>query len=165
MNEDKESMKSEKKKKVCLIANGGGHLEQLKQLAEVYKRYDCFYVVMKTKVTNSMKEKHYFLLENSRESNFVFALKTILIFIQSFFILLKERPDVVICTGAGATISLCIIAKKIFHSKLVFIESFAKKETASMTGKFLYKYADLFIVQWKGMLKFYPNAVYGGWIY
>ena len=152
-------------KKVCLIANGGGHLEQLKQLQGVFKKYNCFYVVMKTKVTKSMKEKHYFIVENSRENNFIFLLKTIVISFKSIYILLKERPDVVICTGAGATIPLCVLSKKIFHKKLIFIESFAKKETPSKTGKMLYKYADLFIVQWESMLKIYPNAVYGGWIY
>ncbi|QKY70305.1 hypothetical protein Len3610_12510 [Lentibacillus sp. CBA3610] len=33
------------------------------------------------------------------------------------------------------------------------------------TGRFMYKHADLFIVQWESLLKFYPGAVYGGSIY
>ena len=37
------------------------------------------------------------------------------------------------------------------------------KKTA--TGRLIYPIADLFIVQWKEMLKLYPKAVYGGSIY
>jgi hypothetical protein len=37
--------------------------------------------------------------------------------------------------------------------------------TKTMTGKFIYKIADRFIVQWENMLNLYPDAIYGGWIY
>jgi uncharacterized protein Veg len=48
---------------------------------------------------------------------------------------------------------------------MIYIESFARMKTLNKSGKFLYKYADLFIVQWEELLKCYPKAVYGGWIY
>ena len=35
----------------------------------------------------------------------------------------------------------------------------------TMAGKMIYPIADLFIVQWESMLKVYPDAVYGGWIF
>lgn len=41
----------------------------------------------------------------------------------------------------------------------------ARIKSPSKTGKFLYKFVDLFIVQWEELLKFYPKAVYGGKIY
>ena len=52
-----------------------------------------------------------------------------------------------------------------FGKKLVYIESFAKISSPTETGKFLYKFADRFYVQWKSMKKFYPNAIYLGGIY
>ncbi len=54
---------------------------------------------------------------------------------------------------------------KVFRKKFIFIETFARVTDASKPGKMMYKYADLFIVQWKSMLDVYPNAVYGGSIY
>ena len=54
---------------------------------------------------------------------------------------------------------------KIFGSKIIFIESFANSSSKSITGKIVYKFADLFIVQWENMLNIYPKSVYGGWIY
>ena len=38
-------------------------------------------------------------------------------------------------------------------------------KSLNVTGRKLYPYADLFIVQWKELLKITPKATYGGWIY
>ena len=84
--------------------------------------------------------------------------------INTLKIFLREKPDVVISTGALVTIPICIIAK-IFRKKLIFIESFAKINSPTLTGKLLYKFADQFYVQWKDMLKIYPKAIYKGGIY
>ena len=154
-----------KKIKVCLISNGGGHYEQLKQLKEVMKKYDCFYVVMKTGASKNAKERTRYIIENTNDNHILYFFKTIIVAIQSFIILLQEKPDFIISTGAGTTIPLCYIGKKIFRKKLIFIESFAKRKTPTKTGQFMYKVADYFIVQWEEMLKFYPNAILGGWIY
>ena len=58
---------------------------------------------------------------------------------------------------------MCLLAK-VFRKKLIFIESFSKITSPTITGKLLYKHADLFLVQWEDMKKFYPNAKYGGYI-
>ena len=52
-----------------------------------------------------------------------------------------------------------------FQKKIVFIESFAKTNSKTLSGKFIYKFADLFYVQWETMLKEYPKAKYKGTIY
>ena len=54
---------------------------------------------------------------------------------------------------------------KIFGSKIIYIETFANRNTKTATGKIIYKFADLFIVQWKEMLELYPKAKLGGSIY
>ena len=53
----------------------------------------------------------------------------------------------------------------LFGSKIIWIETFANIQTKTKSGKMVYPIADLFIVQWETMLKLYPKAVYGGWIY
>ena len=64
-------------------------------------------------------------------------------------------------TGAGIAVPMALIAK-CFGKKLIFVESGARINTASRTGKLLHKYADLCLVQWKPVLELYPNAKYGG---
>ena len=88
---------------------------------------------------------------------FINAIKSLMIFI-------KERPNLVITTGVLAMIPMCLIVK-LFGGKLIYIESFAKISSPTLTGKFLYKYADQFYVQWESMLEIYPDAIYKGGIY
>ena len=59
---------------------------------------------------------------------------------------------------------MCYLGK-IFGSKIIYIETFANRNTKTATGRLIYPIADLFIVQWKEMLKIYPKAVLGGSIY
>lgn len=151
-------------KKICLISSSGGHLEQIKQLKEIINRYDCFFVVTRTKATESMKEKHYIVSDMNRSNKLALIIRMIKMFFEQFKIFIKEKPDTIITTGAGVVIPMCIIAK-LFRKKVVYIESFARINTPNKTGKLIYKFADLFIIQWEELKKYYPNAIYGGWIY
>ena len=152
------------KKKVCLISSSGGHLEQIRQLKEVYQRYDCFYVVSRTKATEAMKQKHYIVSDLIRTNKMVEILRMTRMMIEQFRIFVKEKPDVILTTGAAIAIPMCVIGK-VFKKKVIYIESFARMTTPNKTGLLIYKFADLFIIQWKELKKYYPNAIYGGSIY
>ena len=151
-------------KKVCFIASSGGHFEQLMMLKPLMKKYDSFIVTEKTNysVSNLEFNTYYLHQVKRREKSFIFrmignSLKTLKI-------LISERPDVVISTGALATIPMCLFGK-IFGKKIIFIESFAKVNSQTLTGKLVYKFADRFYVQWEEMKQFYPNAICKGGIY
>ena len=152
------------KMKICFICSSGGHFEQIKQLKQVEKKYDCFYVLTKTKSTQEVQSKKYLVSFYGRKNKFSFALNIIIWFIEELAIFFKEKPDVIITTGAADAIPMCLISK-FFGKKVIYIETFARRNEPSKTGKFIYRFADLFIIQWKELQQFYPNAVYGGWIY
>ena len=76
----------------------------------------------------------------------------------------KVRPKYVISTGTHTAVPMCYIAK-LFGAKIIFIETFANSTTKTLSGKMIYPIANLFIVQWESMLKLYPKAKLGGWIY
>lgn len=61
-------------------------------------------------------------------------------------------------------IPMCLLTK-MFGGKLIYLESFAKVTSPTVSGKFLYKKADRFYVQWESMKEIYPNAIYKGGIY
>lgn len=151
-------------KKICLVSSSGGHLEQLRQLRTIIESYDSFFVVPKSKTTSAIKHKKYLISDLNRKSKIMYIIGIFKMFYEAFRIMRKERPDVIISTGAGAAIPMCVIGK-IFGKKLIYIESFARIDTPNKTGKFLYHFADLFIIQWEELRPYYPKAVYGGWIY
>lgn len=49
------------------------------------------------------------------------------------YILIKQKPDLVIATGVLAMIPLCLLVK-LSRKKLIYIESFAKINSPTLTG-------------------------------
>lgn len=164
MNKEKRSKKEGKSLKVCFAASSGGHYEQLMMLRPLMDKYNSFVLTEKTSYKAETRgEKTYYLKQVNRKEK-AFMIIMIVNSFTSLRIYLKEKPDVIICTGVLAMIPMCLLMK-VFKKKLIYIESFAKVTSPTETGKFLYKYADQFYVQWKSMKKFYPNAICLGGIY
>ncbi len=149
--------------KICLAASSGGHLEQLLKLNSLLKEFDGFIVTEKTDYNVISKNKAYYLKQiNRKEKGFI--NKLISNTYNSYKILKKENPDVIITTGVLAIVPLCLLAK-LKRKKLIYIESFAKISSPTLTGRLLYPFADQFYIQWPSLKKIYPKAIYKGGIY
>ncbi|KAA9015479.1 PssD/Cps14F family polysaccharide biosynthesis glycosyltransferase [Niallia endozanthoxylica] len=157
---------TKKRKKVLFISSLGGHLTQLLQLKPLFEEYDYHIITEKSIITEDLSKQYRmsFLVYGARNYLFRYVFKISYNFFKSLYYFLREKPDVIVTTGAHTAVPMCYIAK-IFGKKVVFIESFAKTSTPTMSGKLVYPIADLFIVQWKEMKKHYPKAVHGGSIY
>lgn len=151
-------------KKICFIASSGGHFEQIMMLKTLMEKYDSFVVTEKTNYSVSNDSLPFYYLKQVNRHEFKFILYMILNTINTIAIFAKENPDIIISTGALATIPMCLIAK-LFRKKVIFIESFAKIKSPTLTGKLIYKLADQFYVQWEDMKEFYPDAICKGGIY
>lgn len=152
------------KKKICFASSSGGHFEQLAMLKPLMEEYDSFVVTEETEYKNAIEgQKMYYIHQVNRKEKSVFFWMIVNSF-KSLKVIITEKPDIVITTGVLAVIPLCLLAK-LFGKKLVYIESFSKVFSPTRTGKFLYKYADQFYIQWESMKEFYPNAIYLGGIY
>jgi len=152
-------------KKICLISSSGGHFEQLLMLQKLNDKNKTFIVTEKTKYNKSDKKINYFVNQVNRKE-ILFIPKMFLILFKSLYIFLKEKPDVIISTGVLCAIPMLFIGH-IFKKNVIYIESFAKIDSPTMTGKLIYKkhIADRFYVQWESMKKYYPDSIYLGGIY
>jgi UDP-N-acetylglucosamine:LPS N-acetylglucosamine transferase len=150
-----------KGEKVCLACSAGGHLTELLQLEEAWKGKPHFFVSDKrlNAIDLAKHEKVYFLACPRRN-----PLKLVLNFGQSLGVFLKERPKVVVSTGADTAIPFCVIAR-LLGKKVLFIESFCRIKEASLSGKIMYRLANLFLVQWKQNKKFFPRAEFAGSVF
>jgi UDP-N-acetylglucosamine:LPS N-acetylglucosamine transferase len=155
-------MKQKKKfkKNILMISSSGGHFEQLNMLRNLKVSYNLIYVTEKTKYhTNA----NHYLLQTGR-NDIGFILFSFLNLIISIILLIKYRPKYIITTGAAVAIPIAITGY-FFKVKLIFIETIARVNDSTKTANLLYRYSDLFIVQWKELLEIFPNAEYGGSIY
>ena len=150
--------------KICFAASTGGHFEQLMMLKPLMDKYDSFILTEETQYeTNTKGIKTYYFKQVNRKEITPTSRKTINK-LTSSKIYLEEKPDLIITTGVLAMLPMCIWMK-LNKKKIIYIESFAKVTSPTMSGKLMYKYADQFYVQWPQMKEVYPNAIYLGGIY
>ena len=154
-------------KRVLLISSVGGHLEQLLGLNGGVNEFDSYIVTETNNSTLSLKNKYsniFFIPYLSRKFFLSFVFNFIRGFVSSLDYYFKIRPSVIVTTGSGAVLPMCLIGK-LFGSKVIFIETFSRIESKTKTGRLAYSFVDLFIVQWEELLTIYPKAVYIGHIY
>lgn len=149
---------SEDLKKICLISSHGGHLHELTEATKGVVG-NIYWVTFRTKHTEVLlkDKRHYFIIDPVTSK-----LKFLLNAFQSLYHILKERPKVIISTGAGIAIPSMLLGKFLLKSRIIYVESAAAVIEPSRTGRFMYKYADLFLIQWESLNAFYPNAKYVG---
>lgn len=155
-------------KKVIFISSTGGHLSELMQLKKIFNNYDYHIITEKTDTTLKLKDEYgkriSYLVYGARNYMFSYIFKFSYNIIKSFFLYLKIKPDVIVTTGAHTAVPICYIAK-FFKKKIIFVESFARVNSKSMSGKMINKIADVFLVQHEELLDVYENSTYKGDLY
>lgn len=156
------------KRRVLFISSTGGHLTELMQLKDMFERYDYHIITEKTKSNLSLKDKYpgrvNYLVFGTKDFMLTYPFKLLFNCIKSLFLYFKVHPDYIVTTGVHTAAPMCCLGK-IFGSKIIYIETFANITTKTITGRYIYKIADKFIVQWESMKKLYPKAEFGGWIF
>ena len=142
--------------KLCLVSSSGGHLFQLFILNKWWEKQDRFWVTFE-------KEDALSLLENERTYWSYFPTnRSIKNLIRNTFlalkILRKERPDVIVSTGAGVAVPFFYIGK-LLGAKLIYIEVYDRINAPTLTGKLVYPVTDAFLLQWQEQKKFYRKGI------
>ena len=141
--------------KILLVGSSGGHLLQLLRAKEALDSHELVWVCFKK------PDSEYFLREYKTYWCYFPTTRNVINFIkntfQSFYVLWKERPDVIMSSGAGVAIPYFYLGK-LLGKKTVYIESFTRVTSCSLTGKLVYPVTNLFCVQWESTMKFYPSA-------
>ena len=145
-----------RKIKICLVASRGGHLSEIAFAKDL--NAETFLITEKSGNGDSVCENTYYVDPiNRREHNALW--KFIKLFFSAHRILKKEQPDCYISTGALISIPVLILGK-LQGKKIIFIETLARVVSPSLSGKIVYRFADVFVVYWESLLKYYPKAHY-----
>lgn len=152
----------EKKPLIFLVASSGGHFEQILMLKPLSDSFSLVFITEKVPYDLNLKDALFTQQLNRKDG--LLLLKFLKAMFYAFKITSDKKPEAIISTGALSSLPFLIVGK-MMKKKIIFIESYAKSNTPTLTGKIVYKFADLFIVQWEEMKKVYPNAVFLGSIY
>ena len=142
--------------KIGIISSCGGHLTEVRSLQSIYSKFNHFYVLNDIiKLPADMQQNTYFIRHSERDLLFFVNLY------EAWKILRKERPTVLLSTGAGPIVPFALVGK-LLGIPSIFVESAAQLTTPSLSGRIMYHLADRFFYQWKSLQEVYPDGVYGG---
>lgn len=148
--------------KVCLVGSSGGHLTHLYMLKDFWKNEDRFWVTFpKEDAKSLLAEERVYACHYPTNRNLKNLIKNTFL---AFRVLFKEKPDLIISSGAAVAVPFFYIGK-LFGAKTVYIEVFDRIDKPTLTGKLVYPITDLFVVQWEEMKQVYPKAVNLGGIF
>lgn len=147
-------------KRVGLVASSGGHLSQLLLLSGAWDGHPSYLVVGSHNPTPpevDCADRVYVVPWANRKHPFL-VLRMIL---ACWRIHWRERPDVVISTGAAAGCISAFLAK-LSGKQVIWLDSISIGNRLSMSGRLVLPIADVFLVQWPDLAERHSKATYVG---
>jgi UDP-N-acetylglucosamine:LPS N-acetylglucosamine transferase len=132
------------KEKVLAVASSGGHWVQLRRVTPAFADSEVVYVTVLESYRSQVPENKFYTVKDATRWN---KVGLIVLALQLAWIIVKERPDVVISTGAAPGY-FAILLGRLFRAKTIWIDSMANIEELSMSGSRVGRYADLWLTQW-----------------
>ncbi|NAZ70749.1 PssD/Cps14F family polysaccharide biosynthesis glycosyltransferase [Vibrio toranzoniae] len=155
-----------KDKKILFVFGEGGHREQMTRLCKHidYNYLDSISMVDSVGISQGISSREY-VVPKVRDKYSVGLVKTISNCIDNFSLLFniafKYKVSLVVSTGPG----ICILPSLFFRIlgvRVVYIETWCRFETRSITGRIMHFFATDFYVQNKELLHLYSKAKYSG---
>src|SRR5271166_857884 len=77
---------------------------------------------------------------------------------EAIAILARERPQVILSTGAGPVVPFALIGRLFFRTRVIFVETMNRIDRPSLTAKLMYYLAHDFFYQWESLGRYFPNG-------
>jgi UDP-N-acetylglucosamine:LPS N-acetylglucosamine transferase len=145
--------------KIALVASAGGHLAQLRRVASAWAGHTTFWITTTPVVYDALRKEGgvYVVGECNRQH----LLNVALVLLRCARAVSKERPDVVISTGAAAGCIVCLLGK-LLGAKVIWLDSITNVRRLSLSGRLVRPFADLFLVQWPELAERHRGIEYVG---
>lgn len=139
---------------MLVVCSPGGHFSEARDLVNGMNDIDFKYVIHQApEIPESMKDRIIVAPHAQRDP------RLILQFFFAMRCLWREKPKIVISTGAGIGFIFGLSAK-LYGIKFVYIESPTRVCTPSLSGRLCYPISDVYYVRYPSLLKYFPNARY-----
>ena len=140
-------------RKTCLAYSPGGHMAELERALRGISFDDVFHVTFADGRRATEVQGRVYRISHPRRR----LWRTIVNAFQSIAILARERPKLIISTGADVAVPTLLFGR-IMGARIIFIES-GGSVGPTLSGRLVYPFADTFIVQWPSQRAHYPNSV------
>jgi beta-1,4-N-acetylglucosaminyltransferase len=154
---------------IALVASLGGHSGQMKLLCtpEVLGERNVIFITEKQYIVRPYQEEHSFLKKYTtyyRRKDYLglWPHRYLITLCALFYLFKREHVSFLLTNGAHLSIP-AVLAAKLAGARVLFIETFIRVKTPTLTGRFCYFFSDIFLVQHPTMAQRYgPRASYEG---
>jgi len=135
--------------RVLAVASGGGHWVQLMQLRAAWSGADIAYLSTHPGYradcvgSPGASNRFYAVADANFSAKFQLVRQALAVAI----VLLRERPSVVVTTGASVGY-FALLFGKLMRARTVWVDSIANTDELSLSGQRVAKFADLWLTQW-----------------
>jgi beta-1,4-N-acetylglucosaminyltransferase len=154
--------------KLLMVLGSGGHTKEMLRLVELLgPEYEYSYLAAADDELSPKKIKvpgPVYTVVRPRWKDTplpMVILRTVRSPEQSLGALLRTRPQAIISAGPGPAVPASVLAK-LLGIKVIYIETGSRIFALSSSGKILYRFADLFFVQWPELVESCPRAIFAG---
>ena len=133
-------------RRVLAVSSGGGHWIQLMMLKPAFERHQCSFASERTAYAKEVPGSRFYTLKKANRWN---PFLLLILSLELLGIVVRERPDVVISTGAACGVFAIVLAKIILRSKTIWIDSIANCSHLSLSGRLVKPFADIWLTQWQ----------------
>ena len=133
------------RKKALVVTSGGGHWEQMMLLRDALSAYSPVFVTTVAGIAERSGIAGAHLIADCNRNR---PLATLRCVADVWQLVRRERPDLVISTGAAPGL-IALAIGKLFGKKAVWIDSVANSEKLSMSGALAGWFVDLQVTQWQ----------------
>lgn len=137
-------MQSTPSKRILAVASSGGHWVQLLRLRPAFEGHDVAYLTTDAAHRAAVAPARFHSVVDANRSEKVKLLRGTL---KIAWVLVRERPHVVISTGAAPGY-LAIRLAKLIGARTLWIDSVANVDELSLSGEMASDTADLCLTQW-----------------
>jgi UDP-N-acetylglucosamine:LPS N-acetylglucosamine transferase len=141
------------RRKTCWAYSPGGHLTELVRATSGIRFNDLYHVTFRSGRGGPFPGERVHHVCHPRRG----ILRTLLNALQSLRILLRERPALIISTGADVAVATLLLGR-VLGARIVFIETGGTLQP-SLAGRLAYPFCHLFVVPWPEKLHAFPKAV------
>lgn len=134
-----------RKRRVLAVASGGGHWVQLLRLRPAFEGSEITFATTRSSYRGDVENHRFACIPDCNRWEKVKLLKCAL---SVLLLILKEKPDVIITTGAAPGY-FAIRLGKLLRKKTIWVDSIANAEELSLSGHKAGRHVDLWITQWE----------------
>jgi len=140
---------------LLLVCSSGGHLAQLAALSPWTSRHARHWVCFDTPdAVSLLRGERVTWAHHPTTRNLVNLLRNLVL---AWRLLTRERPDVVLSTGAGTALPFFVIAR-LRGIPTVYLEVYDRIDTPTLTGRLCRPFTDRMLVQWDEQARLYRGA-------